>query len=167
MSHSALCVASNADTPEDQIIQVVLHDEATNQPENVNKEARNPAEDNGQPVLTVGDTGKPEEFAEGAKQLLQKRGSVTVPPLSQLHFPPLKHSSSLGSTDMDISDSDESLEDGKMTIFIFKYKLVQVSALLSELLNNTKKCRCTHLGTSIILICVFCVCVCPCVCVCM
>ena len=49
----------DAGEPAEQIIQVVLYDEAANQPEKINEGVRNPAEGGRQPVLEGGDTGEP------------------------------------------------------------------------------------------------------------
>ena len=99
---------------------MVLHDEATNQPEKRNEVSRKPAEGKGHPVFEVEDARDPGQFAEGARESMQEPASITVPALSPLHLSPLMHSSSLGSTDMDISDSDTNLEDGKYIVITFK-----------------------------------------------
>ena len=92
-----MCCTSNADTPADHIIKVVLHDEATNQPEKASEVPRKHGEDKERPVFEVEDTREP-EVAEGAQHLLQKPANGTVPALCQLNLSPLMHSSSLGST---------------------------------------------------------------------
>ena len=99
---------------------MVLHDEATNQPEKRNEVPRKPSEDKGEPVFQEEDARELGQVAEGATQLMQEAVGITIPSSSPLHLSPLMHSSSLGSTDMAISHSDNSLEDGKFIVITFK-----------------------------------------------
>ena len=99
---------------------MVLHDEATNQPVERKEVARKPAESKGQPVFEAEDAREPGQVAEGVRGSMQEPASISVPALSPLHLSPLMHSSSLGSTDMDISHSEKSLEDGKYIVITFK-----------------------------------------------
>ena len=108
---------SNADTPIGRIIQVVLHDEATNQLEETHQ-----TEGVRQPAHKAEGARQPAHEAEGARQPAHDAVDVTVlsdsisasSPLGPVS--PLIDSFSLGSTDMDISCIDMSLETGKYIV---------------------------------------------------
>lgn len=95
---------------------MVLHDGATNQPEERIEVTKKPVEGKEQPVFEGEDAREPGQVAEGARQSMQEAASIIIPTLSPIRLSPLMHSSSLGSTDMDISDSDKDLEDGKYIV---------------------------------------------------
>ena len=130
---------SNADIG--KIIQVVLHDEATNQAEGTRQPAhqvegaRQPAhqtegarqptheaEGARQPAHQAEGARQLAHEAEGARQLTHQAADITVlsdsisatSPLGPVS--PLMGSFSLGSTDMDISSNDSSLETGEYIV---------------------------------------------------